>query len=214
MAEMNGIERAAEDPDPHEPVFMVLGQSSATAAVMAIDAKSAVQKIDVQKLKERLLADKQVLEWKGGGGAASGVDAKSLKGLVLDDDALAKKGDWTSSASISGFIGTQYWHDNNEAKGEKEARFTGKVEKAGEYEIRLAYAANPNRATNVPVTIEHSGGTLTTRVDQKKAPPVEKMFVSLGKFKLSPEKPLTVTIANKDTDGYVIVDAVWVVPSN
>jgi hypothetical protein len=47
-----------------EPVFMVLGQSSATAAALAIDADVAVQKVDYAKLREQLLADKQVLEWK------------------------------------------------------------------------------------------------------------------------------------------------------
>jgi hypothetical protein len=193
-----------------EPVFMVLGQSSATAAVMAIDGKTPVQKIDVKKLQERLLADKQVLEWKGGG-SAMGIDPHTLKGLVLDDEAMARRGEWTSSASISGFVGRQYWHDNNEAKGEREARFTGKVERAGEYEIRLAYSPNPNRATNVPVTIEHAGATTSTTVNQKQTPNVEKLFVSLGKFKLSPDKPVTITISNKNTDGYVIVDAVWIV---
>src|SRR5688572_2545603 len=44
-----------------EPVFMILGESSATAAAMAIDDKVAVQKVDYKKLRERLLADKQVL---------------------------------------------------------------------------------------------------------------------------------------------------------
>lgn len=47
-----------------EPVFMVLGQSAATAACMAIDKGIEVQKIDFENLKLRLLADKQVLEVK------------------------------------------------------------------------------------------------------------------------------------------------------
>ena len=46
-----------------EPVFMILGQSSATAAVMAIDGKLAVQDVPYAKLRERLLQDKQVLEY-------------------------------------------------------------------------------------------------------------------------------------------------------
>ena len=46
-----------------EPVFMIMGQSAATAASMAIDDKLPVQKVDYKKLRERLLADKQVLEW-------------------------------------------------------------------------------------------------------------------------------------------------------
>ena len=46
-----------------EPVFMILGQSSATAAVMAIDGKLAVQDVPYAKLRERLLQDKQALEY-------------------------------------------------------------------------------------------------------------------------------------------------------
>ena len=44
-----------------EPVFMILGQSAATAAVMAVDGDIAVQDVDYQQLRERLLSDKQVL---------------------------------------------------------------------------------------------------------------------------------------------------------
>jgi hypothetical protein len=44
-----------------EPVFMILGQSAATAAVIAIDNNIDVQKVDYSKLQSRLLADSQVL---------------------------------------------------------------------------------------------------------------------------------------------------------
>lgn len=44
-----------------EPVFMILGHSSASAAVQAINEKTSVQKIDIKKLQERLINDKQVL---------------------------------------------------------------------------------------------------------------------------------------------------------
>ena len=45
-----------------EPVFMVLGQSAATAAALAIDDGVAVQEVDRAKLRDRLRADGQVLE--------------------------------------------------------------------------------------------------------------------------------------------------------
>jgi hypothetical protein len=45
-----------------EPVFMILGQSAATAAAFAIDENINVQDIDYSKLRARLLADNQVLE--------------------------------------------------------------------------------------------------------------------------------------------------------
>ena len=44
-----------------EPVFMVLGQSAATAAAQALDQDVAVQKISYDRLRARLLKDKQVL---------------------------------------------------------------------------------------------------------------------------------------------------------
>ena len=44
-----------------EPVFMILGQSAATAAALAIDAKLAVQDVPYAKLQERLLKDGQIL---------------------------------------------------------------------------------------------------------------------------------------------------------
>jgi hypothetical protein len=46
-----------------EPVFMVLGQSAATAASMAIEQEIDVQEVGYDKLKARLLVDGQVLEW-------------------------------------------------------------------------------------------------------------------------------------------------------
>jgi hypothetical protein len=45
-----------------EPVFMILGQSAATAAVMAIDDSTPVQDVPYAKLRTRLLADGQILE--------------------------------------------------------------------------------------------------------------------------------------------------------
>lgn len=46
-----------------EPVFMVLAQSAAAAAVQAINKKSTVQEINYNELKTQLLKDEQVLAW-------------------------------------------------------------------------------------------------------------------------------------------------------
>jgi len=47
-----------------EPVFMILGESAATAASLALDAGTSVQNVPYPKLRERLVANGQVLEWK------------------------------------------------------------------------------------------------------------------------------------------------------
>jgi hypothetical protein len=44
-----------------EPVFMILGQSAASAAILAIDNKQSVQDIDFKALETQLLKDKQKL---------------------------------------------------------------------------------------------------------------------------------------------------------
>ncbi len=49
-----------------EPVFMILGQSAATAAALAIDGRLAVQDVPYGTLRARLLSDGQVLDYAGG----------------------------------------------------------------------------------------------------------------------------------------------------
>jgi len=40
---------------------MILGQSAATAACIAIDKKTDIQELEYQELKSQLLKDKQIL---------------------------------------------------------------------------------------------------------------------------------------------------------
>ncbi|MCL4193143.1 MAG: FAD-dependent oxidoreductase [Thermoguttaceae bacterium] len=49
-----------------EPVFMAIAQSAATAACLAIDDNVPLQQVDYDRLRKRLLADRQVLEWTAG----------------------------------------------------------------------------------------------------------------------------------------------------
>jgi hypothetical protein len=44
-----------------EPVFMILGQSAATAACLAIEDEVSVQDVDYSKLKKQLAGDGQIL---------------------------------------------------------------------------------------------------------------------------------------------------------
>jgi hypothetical protein len=49
-----------------EPVFMILGQSAATAACLALDQGVALHDLPYPQLRARLLADRQVLAWPPG----------------------------------------------------------------------------------------------------------------------------------------------------
>jgi hypothetical protein len=195
-----------------EPVYMIMGQACGTAAGLAADAKSSVQAVPYVTLRARLEADKQLVEWTGpvaAGGPASHVPAKSFGGIVVDDAKAKLTGEW-SRGSMGG-IDEGYLHDANDGKGEKSARFEATLPKAGRYEVRLAYTPNPNRATNVPVTVESAEGKREVRVNQRATPPIGKHFVSLGTYAFEADKPAAVTIRNAGTDGHVIIDAVqWV----
>jgi len=198
-----------------EPVFMVLGQSSATAACQSIDAGCAIQDLDFSLLKARLLADHQVLEWTGPrrSEAAGGRDPKSLPGIVIDNTEARMTGEWQHSSSIGGFVGTEYLHDGNEGKGMKSATFIAKIPKAGRYEIRVAYTANPNRATNVPITMTYRTGKSKDFLNQRQAPKQDG-FETVGRGQFAADDTITIVISNADTDGHVIVDAVQIIAKN
>ncbi|NQT13311.1 MAG: xanthan lyase, partial [Planctomycetes bacterium] len=115
--------------------------------------------------------------------------------------------------SIEPFVGFGYAHDGNEGKGDKSARFEAELPESDRYDVRLFYSPNPNRATNVPVTVEHAGGAESLHVNQRAALTEGSQSVSLGVFAFTADRPAVVTISNEDTDGYTIADAVQFVPA-
>ncbi len=197
-----------------EPVFMILGQSAATAAALAMDGKLAVQDVPYAKLREQMLKDGQVLEYASAApsgqtkSAKSFVDPKQLPGVVVDDDDAKLTGDWKNSTAAPSFVGHGYRHDNNAKDGKASARFEAKFPKSGRHEVRLAYPPNSNRSSKVAVEIFHAAGKHTVTVDQKKAPSLAGGFISLGTFEFAADKPAAVVVSNAGSDGYVIIDAV------
>jgi hypothetical protein len=181
-----------------EPVFMILGQSAATAAALALDGGVAVQDVPYADLRARLLDDAQVL--------GSGNDPADFEGVVVDDSAATLTGAWTAATATRPFVGAGYQHDGNADKGTKTARFVATLPSAGHYEVRLAYTINANRATNVPVTIEHSAGIASVVVNQQTAPTLEGVFAVLGEYDFATSG--AVEISTTGTDGHVIIDAV------
>jgi hypothetical protein len=194
-----------------EPVFMVLGQSAATAAVLATDDGVDVQRLDYEKLKKRLLADKQVLEY-ATPASAGAVDPTKLPGVVVDDADAKLEGFGTTSAAVSPFVGVGYRHDGNKDRGKQSETFVPDIPKAGKYEVRLAYTANPNRAGNLAVGVGYAGGTKVIKIDQRKKPPIDGLWVSLGVFEFEKGKGSLVRVDNTGADGYVVVDAIQWLP--
>jgi hypothetical protein len=196
-----------------EPVFMVLGQSAATAAGLAIEGGTSVQAIDYGALKERLLANGQMLDFvtTAAAGGGHGVDKTKLAGVVVDDTEATLKG-FEQTGHVSGnYVGDGYRHDGNAEKGAMTARFAPALPAAGSYRVAVSYSINGNRATNVPVTIHHAKGETKVLVNQRLKPSDGLLHV-VGTFEFAAGKDGWVEISNAGTDGHVIVDAVQWLP--
>lgn len=196
-----------------EPVFMILGQSAATAASLAIEHGVPLQKLEYAKLRERLLQDGQILRWTGP--VRKVPEPRKLSGIVVDDAQAKLTGLWGFSMSLGGFVGDGYLHDNNAEKGEKAARFPISVDKPGRYAVRLSVVANANRATAVPVTVRHAGGTASITINQRhplskadKAASEPEALILLGEYEFHPGQEAWVEISNRGTNGYVVADAI------
>ncbi|HZK81815.1 MAG TPA: FAD-dependent oxidoreductase, partial [Humisphaera sp.] len=193
-----------------EPVYMILGQACGTAAAQAIDENADVQHVSYPKLRDRLIADKQLIEWKGPAGdipTGKAVRSTDLPGIVMNDSQAVLTGQWKHGSFHVGIDG-DYQHDENAGKGQKSARFELKIPADGKYEVRFGYVPSSNRATNVPVTVDSADGSKTVLVNEKLAPPIGGEFVSLGEYNFTAAKGAVVTVSNEKTDGFVIIDAV------
>ena len=181
-----------------EPVFMVLGQSAATAACMALDAKVPVQEVNYSELKTRLEADDQILNY----------GQTDLDGIIVDDSEARLRGNWKQSTIHSGYK-RGYKHDGDIRDGQSSAEFFTELPESGEYAIQISWLPHSNRATNVPVKVHHSEGLHEIQVNQRNHPKGENGFHQIGTFNLHHDA--SVIVSNEGTDGFVVIDAVrWI----
>jgi len=201
-----------------EPTWMTLGHSAGIAAAMAAKANQAVQDLPYAKLREHLLAQRQVLEIPplpplpaASNANGKGIDPKSLKGIVLDDAEATVTGEWLRSTNFKNFIGRGYVHDGNANKGNLKAVFTPEIPQAGKYELRLAYSPHETRAARVPITVKSGGKETKVFFNEQTPLPGGEALRTAGVFELSVGKDTVITISNEGTEGFVIVDAVQLV---
>ena len=201
-----------------EPTWMILGQSAGIAAALSAKQNLDVQKLPYPALRERLVAQKQVLdlpvlaelppEPKG----AMSIDPKTLPGIVLDDKQAELKGEWSHSSGFKPHIGTGYLHDDKRGDGESVAVFRFKAPETARYDLRMAYSAHETRATKVPLTIQNGKKAIEFFVDQTQPLPAGAAFRSIGKVELQKDLETTITLRNRETDGFVILDALQLLP--
>lgn len=202
-----------------EPTWMILGQSAGIAAAVAIEEESTVQDLPYPTLRKRLLARNQVLdlpEIPEPPKPVVSIDPAKLPGIVLDDKQAELTGSWSSSTNFKPHIGVGYIYCGSAEKtdvgdGKKQATFRFTPEKAGQYELRMAYSAHATRASRVPFVVRQGDTETTFRVDQTQTLPAGKQFRPVAQLELREGVEITVTVSNQNTLGFVIIDALQLV---
>lgn len=194
-----------------EPVFMTLSQSAASAASLALRNRCAVQDIAYDQLRLDLAKQNQVLDFKPEHPKPEPIAPASLAGVVVDDLDVTFTDDWVCRHD-GRFVGQSFRSDVSHGKADKTFRFRAILPKAGRYEVRYAYAKVRGASKSVPVTVYTAQGPKAVRLDLSLTPPIDGLWVSLGKFDFDTQEA-NVVVSNAGTTGTVITDAVQFVPA-
>ena len=184
-----------------EPVFMLLGQSAAKAASLAIDGGVKVQEVDVKEIQRMYVED------------------PLLDGSTPDicvDDPMIELGEgcaWERVKSNRGYGPSFIKLD--ETKMKQSIKFPVEVKKDGKYELYTYFIRNNESTEQAQIRI-HNGKDVTERTLIEKEIVVRGQtsgeWVSLGEYDFNAGTPVYVEFTNNGkVDGIVIVDAVLAV---
>lgn len=198
-----------------EGAWMVIGQGAGIAAALAAKHDVAVQALKYGKLRERLLAQKQVLDLPDVSNLPSfsgSISAKKLPGIILDDEQATLTGDWSRSTNFKPHIGNGYVFSGEKSSdrkgdGKSSAMFRFKVSEPGRYQLLMAYSAHETRAKSVPIIVLNGASQQVFTVDQTRPLPKDHHFRFVGEIQLDHMGETTISVSNEGTVGFVIVDA-------
>lgn len=180
-----------------EPVFMVLGQSAAVASVLALNAQTAVQDVDVEQLRKILTEDPYL-------------DGTTPEILLDDSDKenVSLEGGWKD---IPGYF---YKSSYAYAENRKGAfHIEGEVKKNGKYQVLFYCSASipaKQMPSMMPVSITTNDKTYQAVVKAQKN---VGEWDDLGVYELNSGK-VTFTVKTDVKDGTPFFDAVILKPIN
>ena len=181
-----------------EPVFMVLAQSSAVAASLAIDNKKSVQEVNINQLKHVLktnpYADNSVPDiW---------VDNEDSANIVVH-------GSWNQGKK--GGYGPSFLLDSSRSQAVKSVRFIPEINKAGTYHAYTYFQKLNNGAEQMRINVSDGTQVKEKTINRSEVQVIGQTsgeWISLGKYKLSQGKKAYVEISTKGANGAIIADAV------
>ena len=181
-----------------EPVFMVLGQSAAVAASLAIDSKQDVQDVDVKELR-RILREDPYLDG-------------SIPEILVDDtdiDKVKRSGPWVLRVGRN--YKTNYAACDN-ANRTSYYSFFPRIKQEGKYDVYFYCTAisDGEMPETMVFDIKHANGTTETQITPRT---LKGQWVNLGSYSFNKEyKGSAITVNGKKTEGPIFVDAVILVP--
>jgi hypothetical protein len=186
-----------------EPVFMVLAQSAAIAASMAIDAGTTVQNVDIAALQNKIKSDPLL----NGSQPDILVDNDDTTQVTITGAWDVKRGGYGRSYLIA---------PKNAANQLSSIRFTPAIQKAGKYRV-YAYFTKIGSLSSSTDLVFFDG----EKEHQKNVQPNDIVvigqttgeWVELGVFDLPEGKKAYAEISNKGADNDVVADAILFMPN-
>lgn len=184
-----------------EPVFMVLGQSAAVAAGMAINQKSSVQQVNIKQLQAELKNNPLA-------------DGSTPEILVDNDDAtgVIKNGDWKQINN--GGYGPSYLVNTQSASAW--VQFIPAIHNAGKYRVYVYFPKLQNASTITNVELFNGIKRINTIINTKDMMVTGQTsgeWLWIGDSSFAPGKEASVKISNVRANGAVVADAVLFVPA-
>ncbi|RFS19972.1 FAD-dependent oxidoreductase [Chitinophaga silvatica] len=182
-----------------EPVFMVLAQSAAMAAVEAINSKQTVQNINIKKVKQQLINNP----------LANG----SIPEILVDNDDSTHTvlvGDWNRETKSGGY-GHSLYADYSNGATDKSIEFKPDIKQSGKYHV-YTYIPKVHQLTSSTIVKIFDGKKenevkISTK-DLKVEGQTSGEWVDLGSYTFKSGNSAKVAISNKQADGTVVADAV------
>jgi hypothetical protein len=176
-----------------EPVFMVLAQSAATAAVLAIDSKKGLHEVDVTKLQEILKSNP----------LADG----SLPEILIDnsyDGQFSVLGEHIIMKKQYGRYGKDYVKINSNGQ----AAFSTIVSNAGKYNLQVYFPKSENNSKNVKIIVKIGNQIIEKRFEIDAN---ENDWYNCGEMEIASGEKVNVTLSSLSDAGF-IADAILFVP--
>ncbi|MDB4561647.1 DUF1553 domain-containing protein [bacterium] len=147
--------------------------------------------------------------------------------VVIDDIAAEKTGPWRKSKLRPNHIGSHYLVADKDKNELFSIKWKALLPEPGEYEIRVSFGGGDGLAKKAPYIVRHAGGETPVTVDQTPKPAIKGMWHPIGKFTFNAKTTdksadpnhqkgvyAEVELSTQGTVGFVIADAIQIVPIN